>query len=364
MNLLFDKNSLTYSRQGNSPLPFEVIVKNVSVDGLQKEIIYYEKQPKVTIELVDDQEIEKQLYYLPQQDKEIVTQVTKQIETVNAQNANGLDNEPIYITQIDKVPLYDDNNNPLQYEQMVRGKTIDPTDEPCMIQVEDAEGNVTEEQEKDIDGNLLYWGLVGTGNMITCYTTTETQVQKVNENNELLYLEEIVEDVVEYEKQPPLEITDSHEEYVEDGLNMVYEDVAKTRIANFQDEPHLFEYNDLIQHKSKTIASGFFSQSVLFEQFDNFTSIASDLGADFISLRPTGETQGIATLPKAATLIQVYTETNVDGLQIYVGVDEADLKLVDSNKERLFSSTISELHIKVVNPTDKRIDLQSLAVLV
>lgn len=395
-NVLFNRETLRVTGVGREPLPFEVEIKNVDVTDLKKEVKYTELVNKTKIETLEDgTKVEKQLYLLPQEDKKIITQITKKIETTESTDEHGHPLEPVMIQVKKQVPMLDSNGEQVEYIPTALIETTETVDfygnptEPVMIQVEEidestGEVTVVEKQKTDENGNLIYFGLVATSNKpIKCFTTELIEEQKKDKDGNLLYYKEIVEEIVNYEKQPPLEITEDDErwpvELDEKGnemkvkLEKATEEVEKTKIVNFEEDMSQFNYDDVVLHKEKQLIKGtFYSKAKLFERMDeslfstNLSSFNADLGFDMLSLPVGGEVRTIKlSLPKASSVVGVKLETNIEnGVEVKVGATANDLQLVDRNMERIFENEVSEVYISFKNITDKRIDIYSFTLLV
>lgn len=395
-NVLFNRETLKVTGMGREPLPFEIEIKNVDVTNLKKEIKYKEVVDKKLVETLEDGiKIEKQLYLLPQEDKEIVTQITKKIETTESVDEDGNPLEPVMIQVKKQVPLLDSNGNQIEYIPTALMETTDTVDfygnptEPVMVQVEEVDestGEVTivEKQKTDENGNLVYFGLVATSDKpVKCFATELVEEQKKDKDENLLYYKEVVEEVVGYEKQLPLEITEDDErwpvELDEKGnemkvkLEKATEEVEKTKTISFEEDMTQFNYDDVVKHKESQLIKGtFYSKAKLFEKMDeslfstNISSFNADLGFDMISLPVDGEVRTVKLkLPKASSVIGVKLETNIEnGVEVKVGATANDLQLVDRNMERMFENEVSEVYVSFKNITDKRIDIYSFALLV
>jgi hypothetical protein len=344
MNITFDKSTSKVTGSGRNALPFEFTINNISgLETLQKSADYVVSEPKTITEIVDGQEVTKQLYLLMQPDKEVITQLAKQIETTE------LTETPIMITETIQTPMLDENGQhnfyyPTYTVNEQTGTTIDE------------EGNETPVYE-----DVTYTS----DTPLYLYTTEIVEVQK-ELDGQPLYWTDVVEDEISYEPQSPLEITLDDPNYI-DGLEMAMIDVNKTRTVKFEDEMEQFNYNDVVAHKERLIVKDtFYSTAKLIEQMDTslFVDINADLAYDNISFPPGGSVVAKITLPKLSKLAGLKTETSVDGLTYKVGSTTLDLQLLDANDERLFSTDVSEIYLQIENPTTKRIDLFSICLFV
>jgi hypothetical protein len=327
INALFDRNSLHFVGQGRNPLPFEVEVKNVDVTGLSKTVSYQELADKFNEE-------GKQLYLLPQ--NPLVEEIGKevQVETIEVTDT------PVLIQVPRQEPLLDSSGKQMQYE-------LTTFDEE------------TGEQ-------------VGTGQFIKCYTIVFDEVQKRDENGlKLFYKTETVTEEIST-PQPDLEITEDDRRFLlAKDLKKAQILVDKTKILTFDESPNEFTYADIVAQKEKQITSGtFFGKGILFEEMDesifstNLSSFNADLGFGFVSLPNGGEVRTVKlNLPQGADLVGIKTETSTDGIVVSIGDTASNLVEV-ANGEVQFDSPVSQVYVQFENPTDKRIDIYSFALLV
>jgi hypothetical protein len=324
-NILFDRETLHFVGMERNPLPFEVEVKNVDLTGLSKTVPYQELADKINEE-------GKQLYLLPQ--NPLVEEIGKevQVETIEVTDT------PVLIQVPRQEPLLDSEGKQMQYELT----TFD------------------EETGKQ----------VGTGQFIKCYTIAFDEVQKRDENGlKLFYKTETVAEEIST-PQPDLEILEDDERF-EEGLEKAQILVDKTKILTFDESPNEFTYADIVAHKEKQITSGtFFGKGVLYEEMDesifsaNLSSFNADLGFGFVSLPSGGEVRTVKlSLPQGADLVGIKTETSAEGIEVFVGDTASNLVLVEKD-EVSFDNPVSEVYVKFENPTDKRIDIYSFALLV
>jgi hypothetical protein len=177
-----------------SSLQFEV----TNVENISKEIIVTEQVPK----MLDN----KVLYRLPQPDKEIVTPVTRTVETIEEND------RPIIVKESKKVPLLDAKGKQVTYQPMVFD--------------EDAQAQIP------------------SGNPIACFTTEEVDVHKTDSEGNTLYWVEITDDVTTYEPQDDAEITDEDPNWTED-LEVILEDIDVEKTVTLLDSPKSFDYEEV-----------------------------------------------------------------------------------------------------------------------
>lgn len=379
-NVLFNRETLKVVGLNRPAFPFEIEVSNVVITDLTKQVSYTEIENKTLDTEVDGEIVKKQLYVLPQEDKEITKLVKRIVETTE------FTEQPVMIKTNKKVPLLNEDGSQMKYEVTYFGETTEVTDEPIMIpvQVEKEDGTVEieEVQKTDEDGNLLYNGMVKTGNFIDCFTSEEIEVQKKDAEDNLLYYQEVEEYEITYEKQEPLEITEDDERWptvkdVEDNdikveLEKATIEVPKIKAVNFAEHMTEFTYDEVVAYKEKCLINGtFFSEGLLIETMNeelfstNLASFNASLGVDFVSLPVGGEVRTIKlTLPQPAMIVGVRYETSDTGIEVKIGATTSDMKVPDSNKERYFDSEVTEMYINFKNTSNKRIDLFSFALLV
>lgn len=339
-NVLFNRETLRVTGMGREPLPFEVEIKNVDEKGLHK----LSKTIEYTEEVQKTDEDGNTLFYLPQDPIEVEVE---KIVRVKKTEPSG---EPVLI-QVKK-PLLDENNRQVTYE--IKTEKITPA-------VYDEEGNLIEEEK---------WEWVGAGVFQKCYILVEEQEK--DKNGDILYwhVETIREKILQ--EQPPIEITQSDPRWNED-LEKVMTTITKTKTITFDEAMQEFTYTDIVKFKEQHITKGtLFTDYVLFELFmsedlfvTDIPSFKCDLGFDFFSLPPGGQVRVKKfELPKPTDFLGVKAETNTPGLTIKAAPTIAGLKTLDKNNEVVFSEPITETYIVFENNTDTRIDIYSFAVLV
>jgi hypothetical protein len=215
-------------------LPNEQFEIEADVSGLKKtlnEDAYLQKL----------NELNEPLYVLLLPDLEVHTAETKTVESTTESAS------PVMIDVVNYIPLLDANNNQLTYQPTTLGKTTEVTEEPVMITVYDEEGNESIIQESDESENLLYWGQVPVGSPLPLQTSEVVQQQKVDDAGELLYWNEVTEDVVTYQPQEPLLITNEDENWTED-LEFAYDIIPSGTVVDFSIHPTLFTYQEIINY--------------------------------------------------------------------------------------------------------------------
>jgi hypothetical protein len=381
INILFDRATLVATGMGRMPLPFEVEVKNVDLTDLKKEVKYTEFIDKKIIETLEDgSTIEKQLYLLPQEDKQVINEIIKRIETTESTDENGNPLEPVIHQVTKQTPVLDENGNQVEYiptALMETTETIDfygnPTD-PVMIQIEEVDEStgeirIVEKQKTDENGNLVYMGMMAVSDIpVKCFTTELVEEQKKDADGNLLYYKDVIEEVITYESQPPLEITEDDERFME-GLEKAKVEVEKTKIVTFEEDMNVFTYEDIVKHKEALLTKGtFFTKATLFENPENVvdnSSSAADLGFNMISIPSNKEVTTIAIqLPNATDLVGIYFEASDDGIEVEIGESISELKPINQRNEVYFDELVSEVYVCFKNSTNNRIDLYSFGLLV
>lgn len=354
--VIFDRVSLKATGMDRDRQAFELEIQNVEVADLTKQVEVSGTVPKVDAD-------GESLYALPQADKVMEVWQDVPVETT-AENES-----PVMVTETKRVPLLDDNGIQKEYEVTERGEVTEVTDEPVMETVETENGETADVQKKDAEGNLLYWGQVGTGQVLKCWTVEEQEVQKKDEHGQLLYAatEKQAETVVE--PQPDLEILASDDRYTDD-LEPVQVPEIRSRTARFVEEPGQFTYEDIRQAKEAQLAEGtFYQAAMLLEQpapvFNTeLASFSADLGLDFLSLPARGEARTLKlTLPAASRIVGVYVESSAP-LTVEVGDLVSTLAPLDKNGEVTLAQQVTEVYVNFKNPSDKRVDLHSFALMV
>jgi len=234
-NVLINRITNLVAGVDRQPQPLEIVIEDVYLEGLTKQIPDILQRHKVDPE-------GNLLYLLPQEPSEIVDEITKTIETTEETG------NPIMINVPTQIAIFNEDGSQKQYERTIRGETTEVTEEPVMIKVEQDE-EVIEQQKTDEDGNLLYWGQVGTGQMIDCYTVEQILNQKENLEGDPLYYKEVTESITTYEDQEPLEITQDDEQWTEE-LAPSLEDIEQTKTVKFEDQPSAFDYDEIVETKS------------------------------------------------------------------------------------------------------------------
>lgn len=314
-NVLFNRETFRVTGVGRTPLPFEVEIKNVDVSNLTKEVIYIEKVDKLNEE-------GKPLYLLPQEP--LIEEIGEErlIETTEDTG------NPVMVKVIKKVPLLDENKKQVTYQ--------------------------TEAEET-----------------INCYITGEVEEQKRNEYGQPLFYGKEIVIVEKVTEQSPIEITEDDERFCE-GLEKVQIEVEKTKTVKFEEDMSAFTYDDIVKEKEKQLLKGtFYTACKLFEQMDetifstNINGFYADLGFDFLSLPNGGEVRTIKLeLPNEADIVGVKFEASADGVEVSIGNTTSNLIPIDRNNEVIFDKPVTDVYVKFENPTDRRIDIYSFALLV
>lgn len=353
--VIFDRETLKVTGVDREKFPYEVEIRNVDVEWLTKVVHRPAKREKVNEE-------GKPLYLLPQEP--IVEEIGEErlIETTKDTG------NPIMIKVLKKVPLLDENNKQVKYEKKVFGETKEDTGNPVMI-LDEETGELV--QKTDENGNPLFYGLVGTGEFIKCYTTDEVEEQKKDKYGRPLFYDTEIVMVEKVTEQPPIEITEDDERYVE-GLPTALEDTTYPVVVTFDKNPEEFTFEDVVKEKEKQLLKGTFHTACkLFEQMDetifstNISGYYADLGFDVLSLPSGGEARTIKLeLPNESSIVGVKFEASADGIEVLVGNTASNLIPIDRNNEVIFDDPVSEVYVKFENPTDKRIDIYSFALLV
>lgn len=367
MNVVFDRESLQVTGVGRNPLAFEVEINNVDPSGLTKTI-----QVPTTVDKLDADG--NQLYLLPQKDLKIVSQVPTQVETPQAIAEDGTANSPIIIPVVKQVPVLDGNGNQVTYQPVSMQETTSTEDfygnptTPIMPTVVAIDGTTSEVQETDADGAKLYQGLMPSGNPLPVSTTEEVQEQKTDAQGNKLYYETVNEDMVTYQAQPDLEISQADTRWT-DALLHATEATSQAQQVTFEANQNAFTFEDIMSAKASQI-KGLYAHALLYEEMTEalFSTDASgfnaDLGFGVVSLPAGGKivTQAI-TLPASVSMVKVISESS-QSLSITIGPTEADLQPLDAQFfDREFSTPVSTVYVMFENTNNTRTDLSSFALL-
>lgn len=368
-NVLFDRKTLKVTGSNRAPSPFEIEIKNITTNDLKKEVSYKELENK-TIELTieDNTTVKKQLYILPQNSESTIIFKNYKIETTEVTE------NPIMINVTKKIPILDENNNPKLYEVTTFGETTEVTRIPAVIETEtiqDGKRVFKQTQKTDSNGNLLFLGDIGTGIYREMYEEEIVVEQKKNELDELLFYKEIRKEIQTQKEKESLEITEDDERWTKE-LEEVKEEVEVIKIVTFEENPSLFNYDDVIKYKEREIVKGtFYSSAMLFEKMDekvfstDLASFKADLGFDFISLPENGEIRTIKLkLPKAENIVGIKLEVDNNLPEIKIGSTINDMQLIDQNNERYFNNEVSNVYVNFKNTSNERINIYSFALLV
>lgn len=362
-NILLNRDTLKVVGRNRSPLPFEVEVKGVDTTNLKKTIPTYEEVPKtVKIEAEGQETRELPLYYLPQVPLEGTTIVDKIVETTEVTD------QPAMIIELNELPMLDENGNHRFYYRQELMEVTEVTDEPVMETVYDEEGNPSEVQKTDENGNLLYYKMVDVEKLFL-YTTEEVEVQATDENNNPLYLTTVQEEEITVEEQPDLEITSEDEGWAEE-LEPVMVTVEDSKTITFDDDSNEFTYEDVTRHKeSLLIEDTFYDAGMLFEDpqviVDPTNNLKADLGFGCVSVPSLGEFTTVnIPLDVPTSVVGITIETSVEGLLVEIGDSVTNLAPVNKQNEVIFTTQASQVYVRFHNPTDKRIDLHSFGLLV
>ncbi|NDI34699.1 hypothetical protein EPK97_07985 [Chengkuizengella sediminis] len=232
---------------------------------------------------------------------EIQEEFTKTIETTE------ITENPVMVNTPTQIPIFNDDGTQKQYERTVRGETTEVTDEPLMEKVWDEENEVYNDVHKvDEDGTLLYWGQVGTGQMINCYTVEQILNQKEDPEGNLLYYKEVTETSITYEDQEPLEITQDDERWTEE-LAPALEDIEQIKMVKFEDQPSLFTYEDILNAPKTPLTA---EQEIELLKSENATLILDSLQKEsqIEALESENATQFLNSLEKETQIEELETE--------------------------------------------------------
>ncbi|WP_162035956.1 hypothetical protein [Chengkuizengella sediminis] len=268
--------------------------ENVYLEGLTKQVPEISQRHKVD----SDGNL---LYLLPQEPMEIQEEFTKTIETTE------ITENPVMVNTPTQIPIFNDDGTQKQYERTVRGETTEVTDEPLMEKVWDEENEVYNDVHKvDEDGTLLYWGQVGTGQMINCYTVEQILNQKEDPEGNLLYYKEVTETSITYEDQEPLEITQDDERWTEE-LAPALEDIEQIKMVKFEDQPSLFTYEDILNAPKTPLTA---EQEIELLKSENATLILDSLQKEsqIEALESENATQFLNSLEKETQIEELETE--------------------------------------------------------
>ncbi|MFS1514543.1 hypothetical protein VQL36_19250 [Chengkuizengella sp. SCS-71B] len=282
------------------PLPLEIVIEDVDLEGLTKQVPDIIQRHKVDLD-------GNLLYLLPQEPLEVSEQVPKTIETTE------ITENPVMVNTPTQIPIFNEDGTQKKYERTVRGETTEVTDEPVIEKVWDEENEVYSDVHKvDEDGNLLYWGQVGTGQMINCTTVELTLNQKEDPESNLLYYKEVTEPLITYEDQEPLEVIKEDERWTEE-LAPALEDVEQIKTVKFEDQPSIFTYDDIINAPKTPLTA---EQEIELLKSENATLILDSLQKEsqIESLESENATQFLNSLEKETQIEEL--ETEIAGLTL------------------------------------------------
>ncbi|AEO93679.1 gp421 [Bacillus phage G] len=369
-NILVNRKNLKVTGSNRSPLPFEIEINNIDVTNLKKEVKYIELENKFIEETLESGEvIKKKLYLLPQENKDEPVSFARKIETTE------ITDKPVMVNIIKKNPALDDNGVQKKSEITHFGETTKITSEPVMIDIEikkeDGTIDIRKIQKTDDNNNPLYYGEIGTGIFNNVFILETISEQKRNNNNEPLYYKETRKDIVIKKQQKSLEITKDDPRWNEQ-LEEVKEKISKTKIVSFEENMEHFNLEDIVKHKEEQLINGtFYSRAILFEVMNkkifstNLSSYKADLGVGFISLPPNGEIRTVKlTLPLSEEIIGIKLESSDSGVEIKIGNTTNNMQLIDQNNECYFETAVSEVYVNFKNTSNKRININSFALLV
>lgn len=294
---------------------------NVLFDRQSLKVVGSNRSPlpfEVEVQNVDPTGISKTISYMvpagePQPD--IVEEIGEERLVETIENTGN----PVIIKVEQKVPLLDDSGHQVEYEVM-------STDE---------EGNQ-----------------VGTGQFIKCWTTDIDEVQKRNKEGLPLWYET---EIVMVEKRTPVP----------------QEMKEETKFVTFEESPGEFTYEDILALKEKQILNGtFYGSAKLFEDMDeslfnmSLSSFKADLGLGFISLPSGGEVRTIKlSLPRSSKTVGFKMESS-GPVEVSIGDLVSNLTPLNEFNEVSFDAEVSEVYVLLKNMADKRVDIQSFALLV
>ncbi|MFS1513035.1 hypothetical protein VQL36_11450 [Chengkuizengella sp. SCS-71B] len=291
-NVIINRVTNLVTGVDREPQPLEIEIEDVHIEGLTKQVPYIIQRHRVDSN-------GNLLYLLPQEPIEIQEEIPKTIETTE------ITENPVMVNTPTQIPIFNEDGTQKQYERTVRGETTEVIDEPVMIEVEQ-DGESMEKQKTDEDGNLLYWGQVGTGQMINCTMVELILNQKQDPEGNLLYYKEVTETSITYEDQDPLEVIKEDERWTEE-LAPALEDVEQIKTVKFEDQPSVFTYDDIINAPKTPLTA---EQEIELLKSENATLILDSLQKEsqIESLERENATQFLNSLEKETQIEELETE--------------------------------------------------------
>ena len=223
--------------------------------------------------------------------------------------------------------------------------------EPLMITV----------QKENEDCDKLYYKIEETedGQQKMVETTEVTdepvmiEIQKVTPSGKPVYKLPIVETKTIREKIREEEVTE-----VTDKPAM--EDVRKEREVSILKEPELFNINEVIEAKVKSLKEEL-GENIFYDEIinlDNIEGFQGNTGLGAIVLAPNSKFNfKTITLSGSCNLIRVIDFKGDDRLKLYAG------KSLITNEETKLGTPIKQVTYSVINPTDEYLELNTVAIL-
>ena len=274
------------------------------------------------------------------------------------------------VDELDKIVQKEENGQKIflkdvynySYEDVITGydETIEVTDTPCMITV----------QEVDEEGNKLYTENIydDLGEVVDTMTTTKAvnetgeenapilkEVQKTSDNGNLIYLKPIIETIEHKEFSHLEEVT---EDTGVPCMIEVFKKVTKELISS----PECFHINEVLESVYLDTVDNSSYDYIVADMFldENDLDLEksfANTGVGILQLPPKGYavTKPIQ-LEQASNLFKVIAEVP-SGISIYVNTK----KVVDGVAS--LTNATSKITLKFTNTTDKYLDVKSYTIL-
>lgn len=337
-------------------LPFELEIQNVDVTNTTKQEAYL-----VKVEEMDSGG--RQIYLLPVQTEPIIEEHPIKVETIEDTN------EPVMIVVPKKVPVME-NGEQVSYRNMTKVETTEVTDEPVLVQhIDEDTGETIEVQKTNENDQPLYLDEVYS-EPVLCWTVVEEEVQKGDEEgNPLYYKEEVVRTEIPQEETYE-KILETDERWA-DHLPKSLVDKEMFRTVTFEEHPEKFTFEDVVAIKQEQVKGTMYLTSKLYEQMDvenlfstNLATHNANMGHDFVSIPAGGQvrTEKIP-LSRVSNIVGIYHECSNGTLTISVGALADDLQPLDKFNERYFTTSVDAVYVSFKNNTDKTVDLHSFAIM-
>ncbi len=351
-SVVFNSETLMWSGTDRDKLPYEVDIKNVDLNGLMKQSTF-----TTSVGKVDDDG--NQLYLLTLEPKTVVEEVEEIIETTEVTDF------PIIMKKVVSEPVLDAKGQQVIHQMEKKVRTTNVTGEPVMV-TQVVDGVEKSVHEVDENGKKLYWEVIPIGEPQKAFVSKEVEVHKTDSNDAPLYHKTIIHEI---HKTVPVteEITSSDPRYKR-NLPVVVEERDYTETIFFNKNPEMFNYDEVLAHKEKSITKGtFYQKGRCFEKMQGvFSGGVFHEGFDFITIPSGLEATTVALeLPYPAELVMIKVESNIKPQISFTSEDSDKFTKINILDEADFGANkVSKIKLRFTNTSDNPIVINGFSILV